>query len=609
MMFVVDAEILKAAAMDHPKDIDQAVESIINGVLPCIAKQSDASSSYSWKLDTSRGTLNCQLPSEAAKSNGKSVGQMAGSTCESSSKQGLIAGEDNNGSQEMTGSYYVERAWLDDILDDYLCCISYDPNYNEDQLNLTMRSREFMSSKYEKAGMSLNTHGDTYLHCDRVLGDTEGEECNASHKDQVLGGDLDVNMIPFSSLTSAAVTDNDADSCLRHSQSICMGYFSSIRSCDLFESFNIYMTKSLDHGKSVDLALLHMKDQTSDAFNCKLQSAVETGGNPASNGCDDTGLNQGISVHDMVDDEGSFGRDMISTQAGQNCTTVLLEDTIEQAKSRKKTLFAAMESVTGLMREVELLEKAAGEAEETAAKLCVQILARVEEFKKKLVHAKEANGMRAEEVYGEKAILATKVMELQSRLLALADDMEKSLSMLDEMHHALEGQVDAAEGKMRAAERERLENEEYARTTLADLELNMEKVVQESKILQKEAEENAKLRVFLMDKGHVVDVLQGEISVICQDVETLKENFDKRIPFSRSFSSKETSCLLAFSSSSQKSKASHQAPKPAESSESSESMSQMPLTDPTTPQSSSTEVGIAKDLSDEDWEFFEDDGE
>ena len=55
----------------------------------------------------------------------------------------------------------------------------------------------------------------------------------------------------------------------------------------------------------------------------------------------------------------------------------------------------------------------------------------------------------------------------------------------------------------------------------------MAKVVQESKILQKEAEENAKLWEFLMDRGCVVDTLQGEISVIRQDVRLLKEKFDK----------------------------------------------------------------------------------
>lgn len=36
-------------------------------------------------------------------------------------------------------------------------------------------------------------------------------------------------------------------------------------------------------------------------------------------------------------------------------------------------------------------------------------------------------------MYGEKAILATEVKELQSRLLSLADERDKSLAILDEV--------------------------------------------------------------------------------------------------------------------------------------------------------------------------------
>lgn len=37
------------------------------------------------------------------------------------------------------------------------------------------------------------------------------------------------------------------------------------------------------------------------------------------------------------------------------------------------------------------------------------------------------------EVFGEKAVLATEVKELQSRLLSLSDERDKSLAMLDEV--------------------------------------------------------------------------------------------------------------------------------------------------------------------------------
>lgn len=40
---------------------------------------------------------------------------------------------------------------------------------------------------------------------------------------------------------------------------------------------------------------------------------------------------------------------------------------------------------------------------------------------------------RAGEVYGEKAVLATEVGELQSRLRSLSDERDKSLAILDEV--------------------------------------------------------------------------------------------------------------------------------------------------------------------------------
>ena len=39
----------------------------------------------------------------------------------------------------------------------------------------------------------------------------------------------------------------------------------------------------------------------------------------------------------------------------------------------------------------------------------------------------------AGEIYGEKAILATEVRELQSRLLSLSEERDKSLAILDEV--------------------------------------------------------------------------------------------------------------------------------------------------------------------------------
>ncbi|XP_010481831.1 PREDICTED: uncharacterized protein LOC104760580 [Camelina sativa] len=223
------------------------------------------------------------------------------------------------------------------------------------------------------------------------------------------------------------------------------------------------------------------------------------------------------------------------------CSVDHLEEIIEDAKSNKKTLLTVMESVTNLMREVEMQEKDAEKSKEGASRGGLDTLQKVEELKKMLEHAKEANDMHAGEVYGEKSILATEVKELENRLLNLSEERNKSLAVLDEMRGSLQIRLAAALEMKKTAEQEKKERDDSALKLLAEQETNMEKVVQESKHLQQEAEENSKLREFLMDRGQIVDSLQGEISVICQDVKLFKERFDNRVSVTKSISSSRTS--------------------------------------------------------------------
>nr|GEU86222.1 hypothetical protein [Tanacetum cinerariifolium] len=237
----------------------------------------------------------------------------------------------------------------------------------------------------------------------------------------------------------------------------------------------------------------------------------------------------------------------VLTESNQDCSTELLEQIIEEAKNNKQTLVLAMNSVVDLMKEVEVKEKAAEEVKERAAEGCSDILSKVDELKQALIRAKEANDMHAGEVCAEKAILATELKELQLRLFTMSDERNRSLAILDEMRQALEIRLASAMNIINQAEEEKLEKEISAREALLFQENQMEKVVVESKKLKLEAEENSKFQEFLMDRGRAIDILQGEISVKCQDVLLLKEKFDKRIPLSRSLSSSQTSSILASS--------------------------------------------------------------
>ncbi|KZV43097.1 rab11 family-interacting protein 3 [Dorcoceras hygrometricum] len=241
------------------------------------------------------------------------------------------------------------------------------------------------------------------------------------------------------------------------------------------------------------------------------------------------------------------------SESGGIQTMKVLDEIVADARNNKRTLFSTMESVVSMMREVELKEQVAEKAKEDASKGDSDVLDKAEELKQMLQYAKEANDMHAGEVYGEKAILATELRELQSRLLFLSEEKDKSLAILDEMHQILEGRLAAAESEIKSAEQEKMEKENFALKALAEHEMDMKKVLQEANNLKEQAEENAKLREFLMDRGCVVDMLQGEIAVICQDVRRLKENLDQRVPLSKSLSSAHTSFILASSGSSSKS--------------------------------------------------------
>ncbi|XP_076952206.1 uncharacterized protein LOC143625867 [Bidens hawaiensis] len=256
------------------------------------------------------------------------------------------------------------------------------------------------------------------------------------------------------------------------------------------------------------------------------------------------------SATNSVNSEDEPVMNSVLTRSEQICSTEYLDEVIEDAKNNKKMLVSAMNSVIDLMKVVESKEKVAEQANEDATRGCSDILAKVDEVKHALLRAKEANEMHAGEVNAEKAILATELKELQLRLFNLSDERNKALAILEEMRRALEIRMAAALEEIASAEEKKLERERSAREALLYQESQMEKVVEESKKLKLEALENSKLQEFLMDRGHTIDILQGEIAVKCQDVLLLKEKFDKRIPLSQILYSSQTSSIFASSSSS-----------------------------------------------------------
>ncbi|XP_074268962.1 uncharacterized protein LOC141592256 [Silene latifolia] len=459
----VDIRLLKAVAMEHSKDPDEAVNHVLVVVLPFIGDKSN----------------NCTIAVETDE-------KIAETSNSSASTSGSIAADSVIPSSPRNNGHNLDN--------DSLASSFYDTNGGDDQLKVIQKSTSISPERYENVGWKF--------------GEDEGSSVPTRDSET----DLHANMTGDASSPSVHFEDGEADVNLENVATVQPTCMNSSSSYD-HPAFD-----SLKEQPSTYCNSLEYKEGMDSAFNDQTHEKVE-----------------------VVGTESEILLSSIMTRSGQICKVNLLEDIIEEAKNYKDTVYSAMESVTRLMEEVELQENEAEQAKIASSRGGLDILEKVEEIKKTLKHAKEANDMHAGEVYGEKSILATEVKELQARLICLSVEKDKSLSTLDEMRKSLEERLAIAEEQRREAEKEMFDKQEIARGALAEQELIMEKVVQESKLLKQEAEENTKLSDFLMEKGQVVDALQGELSVISQDVKLLKENFENRISRSKSLSSSNSS--------------------------------------------------------------------
>ncbi|GJN14386.1 hypothetical protein PR202_gb01209 [Eleusine coracana subsp. coracana] len=222
-----------------------------------------------------------------------------------------------------------------------------------------------------------------------------------------------------------------------------------------------------------------------------------------------------------------------STHSSHSVSTGSLEDSIAGARSNKNDLLPSLEMVTKMIEDVELLEEKAKVAKHESSVAGNDILTKVEKLKEMLTHAKEANDMHACEVFGEKSVLTTEARELQSRIQRLSDERDRYLAVIEEVRQTLEERLVAAQREIAAAEKEKIEKEAAAQALLDEQEKMMNSIVEESRRLQKEAEDNLKLKEFLVERGEIVDMLQGEMAVICEDVSLLKQVVDERLSLSK----------------------------------------------------------------------------
>ncbi|XP_072954005.1 uncharacterized protein [Typha angustifolia] len=237
-----------------------------------------------------------------------------------------------------------------------------------------------------------------------------------------------------------------------------------------------------------------------------------------------------MKMSSIGDDHHTLG---LATQSSQVVQVDYIDEFIYNMTKRKETLTSAFESTSAKMEQVELHEANVREIKQEVAKADQGILSKVKDLGKMIENAKESNNKHAGEVYKERSLLEIEARELQSQLINISSQRDNSLSIIKEINHTLDARLSTAKEEKAAVEQEIVEKRKQAYKVLKQREEEVEHLKQVSTRLQIEIEENVKLRNLLMDRGRIVDILQGEMSVICENITSLKERFSGHLPLNK----------------------------------------------------------------------------
>ncbi|GJU37172.1 hypothetical protein Tco_1185526, partial [Tanacetum coccineum] len=190
----------------------------------------------------------------------------------------------------------------------------------------------------------------------------------------------------------------------------------------------------------------------------------------------------------------------------------LVDITIQNVQSNKKTVASTLDMVISLMKEVECKEKAAEQAKEEAAASGLHILARVDELKQSRNRVKETNNVLYQVMYAQKEALASELKELLFRISGMRNEGDKSLGM----HTALEGRLASAIRDKEFADTEKLQKELCAQEALTNEENQMKKVEEAYETMIREAVKISK--EYLIDRKNLVEDNTKDVQVMSSEV-------------------------------------------------------------------------------------------
>ncbi|CAL4949158.1 unnamed protein product [Urochloa decumbens] len=200
-----------------------------------------------------------------------------------------------------------------------------------------------------------------------------------------------------------------------------------------------------------------------------------------------------------------------------------INELLSDITDSKEELSSLYDSTTIKTKEVELMEGSSRKAKQDAVKVHQDSVAMVEKINWLIENAKESNYKQAQIVQEEKSLLAALAQDLHSRLTKLSVERDEAFTIVEEIKLELDVRL-ATSIEEEAAAREQISQEEKLGLLVRkEKEVELGSITEESRKLQKEAEENLLLRCFLSDCGRTIDILQGEISSIHEKLIALKE--------------------------------------------------------------------------------------
>ncbi|OEL33565.1 hypothetical protein BAE44_0005418 [Dichanthelium oligosanthes] len=545
----VDHRILKAIAIEHRKDADSAVVAVLDEVMPSMTGSDGALSAHHEVLPSMPDSIRNLFANHSTHEVGSSssaghdvhVDEVDGSVY---SAQDTSSVEVTTGTQEnIDSALHVGRlSSVHRMSEQINLCSDPIPNgSNQHDLIPNLDVVSSNTSPERKLANSDNEVGHGGLSSDECFSQLPmGENCadSISGKAPQLHGQ-DSSNVPvrnwFPQNSSSKFFSGYED--INFDDDLFFSDLLAFTSNDQVSS-GIRSTEKDSFTPALDVPGPHKEGSSAGTSGDKEQkNASNVGTDCNKQPCGDVVDNDDILLSpktDMLPDLNlNHFASMASTHSSHSVSIESLEDSIADARSNKNDLLPSLELVTKMIEDVELLEEKAKVAKHESSVAGTDILTKVEELKVMLTHAKEANDMHAGEVCGEKAILTTEARELQSRLQRLSDERNKYLVIIEEIRQTLDERLVAAQQEIAAAEKEKVEKEAAAHALVDEQEKMMNSIVEESRKLQKEAEENLKLKEFLVERGQIVDTLQGEMAVICEDVSLLKRVVDERLSLSK----------------------------------------------------------------------------